>query len=120
MVSIDYKGLKFYEKAHTLTLEVYKLTGKFPKEEQFGLASQLKRASVSIGSNIAEGSGRSTFKDFRSFLYNALGSAKEVEYQLLVAKDLGFIENSTYEKLIWLLNEIIGSITNYIKKISEN
>jgi len=117
MTNTNYKELSFFKKAHELTLEVYKTTKEFPKEELYGLTSQLRRASVSIGSNIAEGSVRSTNRDYKHFLFNSLGSAKEVEYQLLVAKDLEYISVGTYDRLMTLLNELIGRLTNYMKKI---
>lgn len=116
-LNINYKNFEFFKKSHELTKLVYKLTNKFPKDERFGLISQLRRASSSIPSNIAEGSGRSTLRDFRSFLHNALGSAKEVEYQLLLSKDLEYIDDETYNKLILILNEVIGKLKNYIKTI---
>jgi four helix bundle protein len=119
MVKVNYKQLTFFKKAHEVTLEIYKLTKEFPKEERFALTSQLKRASASIGSNIAEGSARSTLKDYKSFLHNALGSAKEIEYQLLLAKDLEYISSRTYDRLLDTLDIIIGSMTNYMKKLSE-
>lgn len=117
-MNTDYKELGFFKKAHELTIEIYKITNEFPKEEMYGLSSQLRRASVSIGSNIAEGSVRSTSKDYKSFLHNALGSAKEIEYQLLLAKDLSYIEIRTYDRLMTILDEIIGKLTNYMKKIN--
>jgi four helix bundle protein len=119
MVKVNYKQLTFFKKAHELTLEIYKITKEFPKEEKYGLCSQLKRASSSIGSNIAEGSVRSTLKDYKSFLHNALGSAKEIEYQLLLTKDLDYISSRTYDRLLEILDIIIGSLTNYMKKIEE-
>lgn len=105
MVKGDYRDLNFFKKSHELTLEIYLITENFPKNESYGLVSQLKRASSSIPSNIAEGSVRSTKKDYRHFLYNALGSAKEVEYQLLLAKDLNYMSIEIYTRLIeiWLL-----------------
>ncbi|MCA9495326.1 MAG: four helix bundle protein [Nanoarchaeota archaeon] len=119
MVKVNYKELTFFKKAHELTLEIYKITKEFPKEEKYGLCSQLQRASSSIGSNIAEGSVRSTVKDYKSFLHNALGSAKEIEYQLLLTKDLEYISPRTYDRLLDILDIIIGSLTNYMKKIDE-
>jgi four helix bundle protein len=117
MVNANYKELDFFKKAHELTIEIYKVTSEFPKEETYGLTSQLRRAAVSIGSNISEGSVRSTNKDWKNFLHNALGSAKEVEYQLLVAKDLSYISVSTYDRLLTIINEVIGKLINYMKKI---
>lgn len=119
MVVRNYKELEFFKKAHELTIEIYKLTKDFPKEETYGLTSQLRRASVSIGSNIAEGSSRKTDNDFKHFLYISLGSAKELEYQLLVCKDLEYISIRTYDRLCNILDEIIGKIINYMKFINK-
>lgn len=118
MVNINHKELNFFKKTHQITIEIYKVTKEFPKDEQFSLTNQIRRAAVSIGSNIAEGAGRSSLKDYRQFLYNALGSSKEVEYQLLIAKDLNYISTRTYDRLSEMIDEIIGSITNYIKKLT--
>lgn len=117
MIKSNPKELNFFKKAHELTVEIYKITKDFPKEEIYGLSSQLRRASVSIGSNISEGSGRNTLKDYKHFLHNALGSAKEVEYQLSLAKDLDYISIKTYDRLIEIMNIIIGSMTNYMKRL---
>jgi four helix bundle protein len=120
MVNVNYKNLTFFKKGHEITLEIYKITKEFPKEEQgfSGLVSQLRRASSSICANVAEGSGRSTIKDYRNFLHNALGSAKEIEYFLLLAKDLNYFKvTSTYDRLLDLVNIIIGTLTNYMKQI---
>jgi four helix bundle protein len=85
----NYGRLDVWNAAHQLTLQIYQLSATFPHYEQFGLTSQLRRASVSIGANIAEGSGRGS-KEFARFLGIALGSANEVEYLLLVASDLQY------------------------------
>ena len=80
----DFKKIFVWQKAFELSKEIYNMTSKFPKEEIYGLTSQIRRASVSISSNIAEGSGRKTKKDFCGFLYYAYGSTKELESQLLI------------------------------------
>ncbi len=118
MVNREYRDLIFFQKSHELTLKIYKVTMDFPKEEIYTLVSQLRRASISIPSNIAEGSLRSTIKDYKHFLHNALGSAKEVEYQLLLSKDLNYISYDLYENLIQLVNIIIGSLINYMRKMN--
>ncbi len=102
----DYKELKVWKKSHLFAIEIYKNLFSFPKEETYNLVNQLKRASGSIPANIAEGCGRFTQKDFASFLQNALGSAHEVEYFLLLSKDLEYLSNEQYE----LLNREIGEI----------
>lgn len=87
----DFKRLDVWRKAHELTLEIYQVTRRFPDDERFGLVSQMRRCAVSIPSNIAEGTGRSTPRDFLRFLDISLGSALELEYQLLLCRDLGFL-----------------------------
>ncbi len=117
MVNREYRELMFFQKSHELTLQIYNLTQTFPKDELYGLISQLKRASCSIASNIAEGSVRKSKKEYLHFLHIALGSAKEIEYQLLLAKDLNYISLQVYTELIKKLDLIIGSLTNYMKKV---
>jgi four helix bundle protein len=87
----DFKDLRVWAKAHELTLAVYQRTRAFPKEETYGLTSQLRRASASIGANIAEGCGRRSDAEMRRFVQIARGSANEVEYHLLLAKDLNLL-----------------------------
>ena len=86
----DFKKLEVWQKSHALTLKVYQLTHPFPADEKFGLTNQLRRAVVSVELNLAEGSSRGSDPDFRRFVQMALGSASEVECQLLIARDLGF------------------------------
>jgi four helix bundle protein len=94
----DFHQLKVWEKAHNLAVETYRITRSFPRSEVFGLQSQMRRASVSVASNIAEGSGRSGRAQFAQFLNQALGSASELEYQLLLAKELDFILPPAHER----------------------
>ena len=86
----DYERLDVWRAAHALTLAVYQATSSFPAEERYGLASQMRRSAASIPTNLAEGSGRSTDLDHARFVANAIGSASELEYQLLLAADLGY------------------------------
>ncbi len=102
----NYKDLKVWDKAHQLVLLVYAKTQNFPKEETFGLTSQLRRASTSIPTNIAEGAGRFTQKDFASFLQISLGSCHEIEYLILLSKELGYISNEDFK----LCDKEIGEI----------
>ena len=95
----DFKKLKVWEKGHQLTLTVYKLTARFPKEELYGLTSQMRSAAASIVCNIAEGCGRTGGADFARFLQMATGSASELEYQLLLARDLNFLKAMEYQDL---------------------
>lgn len=87
----DYRKLKVWEKADEFVVEVYRATENFPVAERYGLRSQIRRAAISVPSNIVEGAGRGTDPQFRQFLRNALGSANEVEYQLSLASRLGFL-----------------------------
>ena len=80
-------------------LDIYKISSEFPKEEQFGLTSQIRRAAASIPTNIAEGCGRLTNKDFSHFLQISIGSASEVEYELLLAFEIGYISEAEYRRL---------------------
>ncbi len=96
----DFKQLRVWNEAVRLTEDVYWLTNRFPKSEAYGITSQLRRASVSISSNIAEGCGRNTPADFKRFLVQALGSAKEVESQLILARRLTIDEGRIKDELI--------------------
>ena len=87
-----YRDLKVWQKSYELCLKIYRITGKFPKEEKYGLTSQLRRSAVSVPSNIAEGYGRKTAADYIRMLYIAYGLICEVETQILLAGDFGFIE----------------------------
>jgi four helix bundle protein len=95
----DFREIKVWTKAHLLTLEIYKATAGFPREEMYGLTSQLRRSSASVPSNIAEGFGRGGKTELARFLQIGMGSASEVEYQLLLAHDLSLLSNLTYEDL---------------------
>jgi len=95
----SFRDLKVWQKAHDLTRRVYQGTSRFPAEERFGLTSQIRRASVSIGANIAEGCTRGSDRDFARFLHIALGSASELEYLLLLARDLELLPKAPYDVL---------------------
>lgn len=95
----DFHKLGIWQRSHQLTLDVYKMSNSFPKDELFGLTSQIRRAASSIPTNIAEGCGRASNKDFAHFLQIAIGSASEVEYELLLAHDLEYINDESFIKL---------------------
>lgn len=99
----DYKKYTVWQKSHELVLEIYKVTGNFPKEKLYGLTSQMRRSASSIPTNVVEGCGRNTDKDFCRFLYIAFGSANELEYQLILSKDLIFLES---EKATFLISKV--------------
>ncbi|MEP0546078.1 MAG: four helix bundle protein [Rhodothermales bacterium] len=95
----DYRRLRVWQHAHQLVLDVYGATASFPKAERYGLVSQIRRAAVSVPSNIAEGCGRQSGPDLARFFQIALGSANEVDDQLLLARDLGLLKPERYEPL---------------------
>ena len=113
----DFRSLNVWHKAHELTLEIYKATKRFPKEELYGLTSQIRRASSSIPANIAEGCGKSSNPDFARFLQIAFGSANEVEYHLLLAKDLEILDGETYSRLESKLIEVKRMLASLIGKV---
>ncbi len=113
----SFQDLNIWKESHQLALESYKITNNFPKEEIYGLTSQLRRASVSIPSNIAEGMGRNTTKELLNFLYNARGSLSEVLYQLLLAKDLKYVEESVYKSMEERYNGLGKGINVFISKL---
>jgi len=117
----DYRKLLVWEKAHELVLFVYKqVITTYPKHEQFDLFSQSKRAAYSITLNIVEGCGRNSEKDFSHFLDMALGSAKELEYSCLLARDLGYLNNDIYNEVYEKANHIIAMLISLIKTIRGN
>lgn len=95
----DFHKLIIWQRSHQLALKVYSISKLFPKDELFGLTSQIRRAVSSIPTNIAEGCGRTSNKDFAHFLQIAIGSAAEVEYELLLAHDLDYINDNDYQAL---------------------
>lgn len=112
----DYKNLQVWQKAHILVLELYKLTQVLPKEETFGIKSQLRRAAVSIPANLAEGCGKITSKDTANFFQIALGSLHETEYYILLSKDLAYISLADYEFATQSINEVKAMLISLIKK----
>jgi len=114
----DYKELIAYQKSYELVLLVYRLSGSFPKEEIYGLTSQIRRAAVSIPSNIAEGFMRGS-KEYAQFLKIALGSAAELETQVSISKDLGYCEVQDFEKIHLLIKEVLRLLTSYITRVND-
>lgn len=113
----DFKKQIIWQRSHTLTLKIYKATKTFPKEELYGLTSQIRRAIVSIPTNIAEGCGRRTNAELANFLNIASGSASEVEYELLLAKELEYITTEQYDGWIHEISEIRSMLAAYMKKL---
>lgn len=112
-----YHKLLIWQRAHQFALKIYEVTKKFPKEERFGLASQLQRAAVSVAANIVEGKARYSQKDFKRFLIIAKGSLAECEYFLELIKDLGFITKQEYETLDSERGEVSFLLNKFIKSI---
>ncbi|NJO97116.1 MAG: four helix bundle protein [Pleurocapsa sp. CRU_1_2] len=112
----DFKKLAVWQKSHTFTVNLYKITSNFPIEEKYGLTNQIRRASISIESNIAEGCGRNGNKELTRFLYIAKGSALEVECQILIARDLGYLSKEKSDLLESKINEIARMLTSLITK----
>lgn len=113
----DFRQIRVWEKAHQFTLEIYKVTARFPKEELYGLTSQLRRASASIAANIAEGFGRGGNVELARFLQMAIGSAYEVEYHILLAKDLGLVTKESNESLEVRIIEIKRMLAALLLKV---
>ena len=102
----DFRNLKVWEKSHQLVLDIYRFTKQYPREELYGLISQIRRAAASIPTNLAEGCGRGSDADFSRFVQIALGSASEVEYHAILSRDLGYIDDTTFNVTNEKINEI--------------
>jgi len=113
----DFRKLNVWQKAHELAVEVYGTTASFPRDEIYGLTSQVRRASVSVPANIAEGCGRRGDAEFGRFLQIAMGSASELEYHFLLARELGFLKEEDYASLNNQVAEVKGMITVLIRKL---
>ncbi len=113
----NYKDLNVWQKSYELCLKVYRITAKFPNEERYGLTSQIRRSAVSIPSNIAEGYGRKTTADYVRMLYISYGSVCELETQILLAGDLGYIEKSELDTAKENIAEIERMLKALIKSL---
>lgn len=113
----DFTKLKIWQKAHEFTVNLYKMTANFPSEEKFGLTNQIRRASVSIESNLAEGCGRNGDKEFSRFINLAQGSAYEVRCHLFIARDLGYLSVDKFELLHNKIDEISRMMIAFQKKL---
>lgn len=112
-----HEQLDVWKKSVDFTVEVYKVTDSFPKDERFGLISQIRRASVSVAANIAEGAGRRSDKEFLNFLSMSQGSASEVETELLIAFRLGYLSEEGFQSLMQKMDEIGRMITGLCSHI---
>ena len=108
-----HQNLNLWQKAIEFVVAIYRVTEEFPKEEEFGLTSQVRRASVSIVANVAEGAARRSAKEFRQFLAHSQGSASEVDTELAISHRLAYLKNSDYERLAEQLDHIGRMITRF-------
>ena len=113
----DFRGLNAWRKSHELATDVYKATSGFPPSEQYGLTSQIRRSAVSIPSNIAEGCGRGGDAELARFFQIALGSASELEYQLMLARELRYLSHDDHERLSSKVIEVKKMLTAFIRRI---
>jgi four helix bundle protein len=116
----DFRNLRVWQKSHELVLRIYAVTKCYPKEELFGLTSQTRRSAMSIPSNIAEGTGRGSDPDFVRFLTIAFGSSCELDYQILLASDLGYVTEEEYKALHTQLDEVKRMLNGLIQSINNN
>jgi four helix bundle protein len=115
----DFKNLVIWQKAHLLAVAVYQATSVFPKEEIYGLTSQMRKAGISIPSNIAEGCGREGNAELSRFFQISLGSTRELEYQILLAHELKFLGKPDYERLDNQVGEVRKMLISFIKKVKQ-
>jgi len=115
----SFRTFKVWEKAHQLTLDIYQTTARFPREETYGLCAQMRRSSSSIPTNIAEGCGRQGRNELARFLQIAMGSASELQYQLLLARDLNMLESGTFSRHSTALDEIQRMLGAYLRKVRD-
>lgn len=116
----DTNKLLVWQKSHELTLKIYQITNRFPKEEMFGLTSQIRRAAASVPSNIVEGKARGSSKEYKRFLLIARGSLEETKYQLLLAKDLKYIDEVSYKEILQLADETGKMLNGLINKLGSS
>lgn len=112
----DFTDLKTWQEAHKLAKEIYRVTKNFPKEETYSLIDQIRRAAVSVTSNIAEGFGRNTYKDKVNFFYQAQGSLIELKNQLILSRDIGYLQEAEFLKLLDLANFVHKLLQGLISK----
>lgn|SRR5215472_12218450 len=115
----NYRDLQVWTKAHYLTLELYRISQLFPREEMYGITNQLRRAAVSIGANLAEGCGRRSSSELARFVRIAMGSASELDYHLLLSRDLGFMAANEFTLASSALTEIRKMLTSFLNSVEE-
>ena len=115
----NYKDLIVWRKAHELTLQLYRVTARFPRHELFGLTGQIRRCAASVGANIAEGTGRKGHAEFHRFLQMASGSTNELEYHFILAKDLGYLNSDLHDQLENRVIELRKMLSSLISKVND-
>jgi four helix bundle protein len=116
---MNWKDLKVWQKAHDATIEIYKITSRFPKEEIYGITNQIRRSSSSMPANIVEGQSRNTTEEYLQFLHNSRGSLEETRYHLLLSKDLGYFSEEKYQSMEGRHEEVskmLNSLNRSLKK----
>lgn len=116
----DFRTLKVWEKSHLIVLAVYKATQSFPKNELYGITSQIQRSAVSVPTNIAEGCGKDSDAELGRYFKIAMGSSSELEYLLLLAHDLGYLADEQYNQLHTDLVEVRKMLNAFIQKLKAN
>lgn len=116
----DFRTLKVWEKSHSVVLSIYKATQTFPKNELYGITSQIQRAAVSVPTNIAEGCGKDSDAELGRFFKIAMGSSSELEYLLLLAHDLSYLTDNQYNQLQTNLVEVRKMLNSFIQKLKAN
>lgn len=116
----DFRNLKVWEKAHALTLSVYRETKNFPSDERFGLTSQLRRSCASVPANLAEGCARAGDVEFARFVNIAMGSASETDYHLLLSRDLEYLDAVTYHQLFDQISEVKRMLNSFERSLRAN
>jgi len=114
----DFRELKVWEKAHVISLSVYRITASFPKHELYGMISQTRRAAVSVAANLAEGCGKNSRAEFGRFIQIALGSASELEYHLLLARDLDYLAEADFSQTTEQVREVKRMLTGLMHHLS--
>jgi len=115
----NYRDLQVWSKAHSLTLDLYRISRGFPREEMFGFTSQLRRAAVSVDANFAEGCGRRTSTELARFVRIAMGSASELDYHLLLSRDLGFMKEDDFDHSSSRLTEVRKMLTAFLSTVEK-
>ena len=117
MKIVQFRDLKVWQLGKEIVLDVYRITKQFPREKRYGLMAQMRQAAVSIPSNVAEGFNRVHNKEYRQFLYVALGSCAELDTQVEIARDLGYLDQAKYRPLVEQLDHETRMLRNLIKKL---